>query len=338
MSIEAPPEPVDDVEAPPPEHASLTAALAAAQGEFPTIEKAKTADAGTYTYSYADIADVLAAVRPVLSRHGLAIIQRTKPGEGNKTLLTTELRFAAYETEESIDSEVEIQQPTSNPQQFGAALTYLRRYELVTLLGIAAEEDRDAQDVKPPTNGNGRAAEIPAYAQAAHPRRRQELLDALEPLLGARAAAGVLETVDSSIGKMPDGFVGFGKLLAGRFAGALEATGQRSTYRRELEGVIERAARDRERRAAEDDAQAAAAADLDAQQASGEPEPPTSTEPGPPAAGTVDKPDLAGITEEQDAVSAYRELGCSCGDPLADDDVKAAHDDNCPIKGHGIPF
>src|SRR5688500_7522834 len=53
----------------------LVAALAAAQGDFPTIPKTKTATVtgkpgkAGYQYSYADLSDVLAAVRPVLSKH-----------------------------------------------------------------------------------------------------------------------------------------------------------------------------------------------------------------------------------------------------------------------------
>lgn len=55
------------------------------------------------------------------------------------------------------------------------------------------------------------------------------------------------------------------------------------------------------------------------------------TAPATPAAGTVEKP--AGQTEQ-----AYRDAGCTCVGPLEPDDKTEAHDDACPIKGHGIPF
>ena len=51
----------------PPEVKALNAAIAKAQGEFPPIPKDKTAKAGSYTYDYADLASILALVRPVLS-------------------------------------------------------------------------------------------------------------------------------------------------------------------------------------------------------------------------------------------------------------------------------
>src|SRR6059058_4621631 len=117
----------------------LVRALADAQAAFPPINRAHVAEVRGkdgkpgYSYTYADLADVLSAVRPVLAANGLAVTQRTL--ERGK-LLVTELRHVAGAT---IVSEVELGQSPGSPQQFGGALTYLRRYELVTLLGIAAE-------------------------------------------------------------------------------------------------------------------------------------------------------------------------------------------------------
>src|SRR3954454_3659437 len=89
-----------DLPAPPsaPEGAGpqelLVAALAAAQGAFPSIHRGHTAivpaknGKSGYSYSYADLGDVLAAVRPVLSAHGLALVQRTIRGAGGTVLVT----------------------------------------------------------------------------------------------------------------------------------------------------------------------------------------------------------------------------------------------------------
>lgn len=368
--------PKADAEAPAPpevvEHGNLIAALAAAQGEFPPIAKTKTArvdtkGGGSYEYSYADIADVLAAVRPVLSRHGLALIQRTAVDGDGRTRLVTELKHG--NTGDVEVSEVDLGQSSTNPQQFGGALTYLRRYELVTLLGIAAEEDRDAQDVIPPARTNGDA--IPAFAQAAHPRRRRELEEALEPLLGKRPSDQVIEQVVANLGKLPDGFVAFGKLLAAKFAGALEATGQAEPYRRELSAVLaeherQRARRELEPDVAEDAATGGPAADHSEGEAAGDaelearareeheaaeaPDAPPDDRPQREPAGTVDEPDLDENASGPTIVKAYREAGCICPDPLAvhidhhrPDGVPPADlsdkvDDACPIKRHGIPF
>jgi hypothetical protein len=46
---------------------------------------------------------------------------------------------------------------TATPRRMGAALTYARRYALFTLVGIAGEDDLDAQDLN---------------LKAGHPQRR----------------------------------------------------------------------------------------------------------------------------------------------------------------------
>ena len=65
------------------QHETLAAALAAAQGDLPHIKKDQTAKIGPgREYRYADLATVLAAVRPVLSRHGWHIIRLNATAQG----------------------------------------------------------------------------------------------------------------------------------------------------------------------------------------------------------------------------------------------------------------
>ena len=47
------------------EHASLAAALVAALADLTVIEKGHTANAGSYSYDYADLGDLVKASRPV---------------------------------------------------------------------------------------------------------------------------------------------------------------------------------------------------------------------------------------------------------------------------------
>jgi hypothetical protein len=130
------------------QHPSLAAALAAAQGEFPEVRKTRTAtiaprnDAGRpHTYKYADLADVMAAIRPVLAKHGIAVMQPIVTEPGGETLLRTELRYG----EQRETSEMPLPIHNLAPQLIGSLLTYYRRYALTAMLGIAADEDDDAQ-------------------------------------------------------------------------------------------------------------------------------------------------------------------------------------------------
>lgn len=131
--------------------AALNAALAKAQGEFPVITRdkevtVKTRDAGSYTFRYAELGAILAAVRPVLSKHGLAITQPLEDGA-----IRTELRHADGGV---VSTRFPFPRVPESPQQLGSLITYLRRYCLVALLGIASDDDDDAgqaADGKPDT-------------------------------------------------------------------------------------------------------------------------------------------------------------------------------------------
>jgi hypothetical protein len=122
--------------------AALNAALAAAQGEFPSIPRDKTVTVETrtgrsYTFSYAPLDTILALVRPVLSKHGLAFTQQLE--FNGHAQLRTELRHAEGGV---IGSSFPLGS-WETPQQLGSATTYIRRYAATAILGIAAEEDDD---------------------------------------------------------------------------------------------------------------------------------------------------------------------------------------------------
>jgi hypothetical protein len=123
-------------------HECLSDALCAAQAEFPAIVKEKVANTGKYAYAYADIADVIAAVTPVLAKHGLCQLQRMAVQNGQQ-LLVSELRHKA----ESVASEMLLPIEGVDPQSVGKVITYYRRYALQALLGVAAETDDDAADM-----------------------------------------------------------------------------------------------------------------------------------------------------------------------------------------------
>jgi hypothetical protein len=187
------------------EHAGINEALAAAQGEFPPIGRSHTAKIPGkdgrpgYQYSYADLGDVLSAVRPVLAKHGIALVQRTAHLQNGGVRLFTDLHHSSGQT---IGSEIDLGQGPNNPQAHGGALTYLRRYQIVTLLGIAAEEDRDAQDV--PTTAP--PAALPDWAQPVTAEEGEKMTAAVAFLLdgldeyGAPASSDLMETILGDLG------------------------------------------------------------------------------------------------------------------------------------------
>lgn len=119
---------------------ALAAALSKAQGEFPSVKKTKTAKVGTYSYHYADLADVLAAVVPILSKHEFALVQLP---QWDRDKLALELETSLlHSSGEWLCGYYPL--PTAGkPQEMGSAITYARRYSVQSLLGISAEEDDD---------------------------------------------------------------------------------------------------------------------------------------------------------------------------------------------------
>lgn len=122
----------------------LAKALAAFQGEAPKVAKDKTAkvptkSGGSYSYSYADLADIAAAAYPLLSKHGLAFSCCPEPvGESARWVLRGVLMHTSGE---SLEGSLPLASGT--PQETGSALTYARRYLLGCLTGIVTDDDDD---------------------------------------------------------------------------------------------------------------------------------------------------------------------------------------------------
>lgn len=177
--------------------AKIAAALAAAQGEFPTIPRDRTVTVqpkpkrkqdGTeywpaaYSFSYAPLDTILEKVRPALAKHELALVQAVMVTPSNAELLRTTLLHSSGEW---LANEIPIFTSGADnaSQAYGSGLTYARRYSVTALLCIAADEDDDAQaagddDERKPIR---RDAGKPAQRPAAKPREQQSAQQEGEP-------------------------------------------------------------------------------------------------------------------------------------------------------------
>jgi hypothetical protein len=113
----------------------LAAALAKAQGELENAHK--NAQNPHFRSRYADLAEILNTVRPVLARHGLSVVQLPGYDDGHAHVETVLLHASGEWLSGTICAPV----TKSDPQGVGSALTYLRRYSLAALAGIAQEDD-----------------------------------------------------------------------------------------------------------------------------------------------------------------------------------------------------
>ena len=117
---------------------ALAKALIAAV--FPPIPKTKTAQIGTYSYKYADLADIRSVTAPVLKENGLVVTQMTGYDDGRPTLTTMVLHASGQWIADTMLLPV----PTNGTAQaLGSAITYSRRYAYSAALGLVTEDDDD---------------------------------------------------------------------------------------------------------------------------------------------------------------------------------------------------
>lgn len=128
---------------------ALIKALAAAQAEFEGPAKDKMNPA--YRHKYADLSGYLEAALPILSKHGLAVVQRPLRGDSDEVLVETVL---AHTSGEWIAGQCSmIPAKPRDPHSVGSAITYARRYGLAAMIGMTAEDDdgnRGAGKDEPP--------------------------------------------------------------------------------------------------------------------------------------------------------------------------------------------
>lgn len=120
-------------------------ALAKAQQE---MEAAKTDSSNPFLKSkYASFAQLIETSRKVLTKNGLAIIQRIRTKGNSKIYLYTRL---CHSSGQWIESKMEI--PSTNGeakkgltviQELGSSLTYLKRYSYASIIGLAWSDDND---------------------------------------------------------------------------------------------------------------------------------------------------------------------------------------------------
>jgi hypothetical protein len=127
----------------PIEPGSLHSAMALA---FAEIEGAtKGAINPHFGKKYADLGAVLAAIKPALIAHGLFFTQRSQPSQDG-VIVETVLHHSGGEQMEL--GALFVPADKRDAQKFGSALSYARRYALMTAFGVPAEDDDGNAAVK----------------------------------------------------------------------------------------------------------------------------------------------------------------------------------------------
>jgi len=126
---------------------NIAIAFVKAQRDFaPAL---KTSTNPHFKSKYADLAACVEAVIDALNTNGIAMIQRT---HDDQTGVTVETVFI-HESGETIESgRLHVPAAKNDPQGYGSALTYARRYSLMAACGIAPEDDDGNSASRKPKN------------------------------------------------------------------------------------------------------------------------------------------------------------------------------------------
>lgn len=126
------------------ENSSLNRKFMQVLNEVPNFCTDETANAGSRTYKYLNLATLLKNIKPIFAKHDLAFSQKVTfatTSDGRQTLGTVETIIF-----DDTDQMTVCEYPffvTGDPQQVGSAITYARRYSLTTVLGIFPDKDDD---------------------------------------------------------------------------------------------------------------------------------------------------------------------------------------------------
>lgn len=136
---------------------------------------------------YADLGACLEAVDDALLENGIAVYQETFEDASGVTVETVFL----HESGESIRSgKLHVPASKQDPQGYGSALTYCRRYSLMAACGIAPEDD----------DGNAASRQPPKRQEPIKPTPSTDAA-LIATHISAMEACGTLETLKDAFGK-----------------------------------------------------------------------------------------------------------------------------------------
>lgn len=120
----------------------IAPAFVAAQGEF--LHAVRTTKGGHG--KFAPLPEIIEMARPVLAAHGLGYTQSALADDRNGIAIRTTIVHTSGQT--LSDDRMFVPSAKMDPQGFGSAMSYARRYGLLAVLGIATHDDDGSDALK----------------------------------------------------------------------------------------------------------------------------------------------------------------------------------------------
>jgi len=123
--------------------ATIYAALAYFQSIVPPIAKGDTAGTGNFKYKYGSLPDIMETIKPHMAAAGLGFTQPIETDEDRREVIRTILFHV--QDDRTIESTIVLPsiefKGMNVVQSKGSVITYLRRYSLMSILGIVTDDD-----------------------------------------------------------------------------------------------------------------------------------------------------------------------------------------------------
>lgn len=114
----------------------------------PVIDKDRHVKYGNTNYSHASLANVTTKINAALSEHGLSAQWRTGQADGLITVACTITHIAGHSESTSLTASPDSSGSKNSIQAIGSAISYLSRYTLLALTGLAThDQDNDGATV-----------------------------------------------------------------------------------------------------------------------------------------------------------------------------------------------
>lgn len=125
-------------------------ALIITQKSIEKIVKNKIAKGTKFDFAYADLSAVLEVVKPPLNENNIALVQAVNHNGESDAIAVIETQLF-HESGQWIGSETPVYCASKdNPQAIGSAISYMKRYSILALLGLATEDDDGKTGKKKP--------------------------------------------------------------------------------------------------------------------------------------------------------------------------------------------
>lgn len=153
----------------------LFTALSKAQSEMGTA--GLNAANPFFKSRYADLAEIIKASRPALTKYGLSVSQQLITTDDGLNMLVTVL---GHTSGQWMESRVRIVPPKNDIQSLGACITYNRRFAYSSLIGVCvSDEDDDGESVVAPQRNTSYTKTSYNQPETISPQQLAQLQDEL---------------------------------------------------------------------------------------------------------------------------------------------------------------